>query len=222
MRASRTVGKRGARRNSEAKERFWRVRAYCQQHGLTEPTFYSWRQELARRVATARNGAPSTVASTVRSRTTSAHASRQSASSPSSAATGRKPAAAVFARLDVRSEPPLSQRTRPASLSRRPIWRCCSPAWTWPAYGARSAIAAARRCEERAADDARDRARQILWRFFRVLEERAECFKDQRRRKRVWRSRFSRGPPHRRYPESHSPLAHARRSGGTGDPGSGR
>ena len=117
MRASRAVGKRGARRNSEAKERFWRehvalqaaagltVRAYCRQHGLTEPSFYSWRQELARRAATARNGAPSTVASTVRSRATSAHASRQSASSPSSAA---KPAAAVFARLDVRSEPPLS------------------------------------------------------------------------------------------------------------------
>lgn len=119
MRASRTVGKRGARRNSEAKERFWRehvarqaaggltVRAYCQQHGLTEPSFYAWRQELARRAATTRNEAPPTVASTVRSRATSANASRRSASAPTSAATSQKPAAAVFARLDVRPELPL-------------------------------------------------------------------------------------------------------------------
>ena len=119
MRASRTVGKRGARRNSEAKERFWRehvarqatggltVRAYCQQHGLTEPSFYAWRQELARRATTTRNEAPPIVASTVRSRATSANASRRSASAPTSAATGQKPAAAVFARLDVRPELPL-------------------------------------------------------------------------------------------------------------------
>jgi len=119
MRASRTVGKRGVRRNSEAKERFWRehvarqaaagltVRAYCRQHGLTEPSFYSWRQELARRAATIRNEAPPTVASTVRSPATSANALRRSASAATSAATGRKPAAAVFARLDVRPEPPL-------------------------------------------------------------------------------------------------------------------
>ena len=43
------------------KEQFWRqalarwrhsgitVRAYCAQHGLSEPSFYAWRKELARR-----------------------------------------------------------------------------------------------------------------------------------------------------------------------------
>ena len=117
MRASRAAGKRGARRRSEVKERFWRehvawqaaagltVRAYCRQHGLTEPSFYSWRQELARRAATIRNEAPPTVASTVRSRATSANASRRGASALTSPATSQKPA--VFARLDLRPEPPL-------------------------------------------------------------------------------------------------------------------
>src|SRR5438046_124807 len=44
-----------------SKERFWRqavaeqrrcgqtVRAYCAQHGFSEPSFYAWRSELARR-----------------------------------------------------------------------------------------------------------------------------------------------------------------------------
>ena len=46
---------------SEVKERFWReqvsgwqssglgIRAYCQQHQLSEQNFYAWRRELARR-----------------------------------------------------------------------------------------------------------------------------------------------------------------------------
>jgi hypothetical protein len=59
----RTNGRgRGASR-SAAKERFWRehvarqqridesVRAYCRKHELSEPSFYAWRAELARRNA---------------------------------------------------------------------------------------------------------------------------------------------------------------------------
>ena len=50
----------GPRRDA-AKERFWRkvvggfdarrhtVRAWCAQHGVSEPSFYAWRRELARR-----------------------------------------------------------------------------------------------------------------------------------------------------------------------------
>lgn len=46
---------------SAAKERFWRrhitrqaagglaIRAYCADHGLSEPSFYGWRRELAQR-----------------------------------------------------------------------------------------------------------------------------------------------------------------------------
>ena len=46
-----------------AKERFWRrvidgfdparstVRAWCEQHGVSEPAFYAWRRELAARDA---------------------------------------------------------------------------------------------------------------------------------------------------------------------------
>ncbi len=49
------------RMRSEAKERLWReqmslwqrsglsIRQYCQQHQLSEPNFYAWRRELARR-----------------------------------------------------------------------------------------------------------------------------------------------------------------------------
>ena len=48
------------------KERFWRttvrqwrgsglsVRAYCEEHGLAEPTFYAWRRTLAEGEASAR------------------------------------------------------------------------------------------------------------------------------------------------------------------------
>lgn len=54
------AGSRGPRR-SRAKEQFWRghvarqaagafsIRAYCERHSLTEPSFYAWRRELARR-----------------------------------------------------------------------------------------------------------------------------------------------------------------------------
>lgn len=102
MRANRAAVKGGARRGSDAKERFWRghvgeqaagglsVRLYCERHGLTEPSFYAWRRELTRRAATTRNGS-----------------SPRNALS-AAAATGRKPAVAVkFARLDVLAEPPL-------------------------------------------------------------------------------------------------------------------
>jgi hypothetical protein len=53
-------GERGPRR-SAAKERFWRghiarqkgsgmsIRDYCARHALSEPSFYAWRAELARR-----------------------------------------------------------------------------------------------------------------------------------------------------------------------------
>lgn len=119
MRANRAAGKRGARRSSEAKERFWRdhvarqaaggltVRAYCRQHVLTEPSFYSWRRELARRTATTRNVAPPAAASTVGSRAARENALTRSASLPS--ATGPAPPAAAveFVRLEVRPEPPL-------------------------------------------------------------------------------------------------------------------
>lgn len=49
------------RMRSEAKERYWRgqvsgwqssglgIRAYCQQHQLSEANFHAWRRELARR-----------------------------------------------------------------------------------------------------------------------------------------------------------------------------
>jgi hypothetical protein len=49
------------RRPSEAKEQFWRghlrrqasgrlsIRDYCAQHDLSEPSFYAWRREIARR-----------------------------------------------------------------------------------------------------------------------------------------------------------------------------
>jgi transposase len=49
------------RRHNAAKERFWRqviarrersgltVRAFCEDEGLSEPSFYTWRRELARR-----------------------------------------------------------------------------------------------------------------------------------------------------------------------------
>lgn len=52
-----------SKRNDSAKERFWRrelrqwrqsglsVRAYCEQHGLAEPSFYAWRRTLAEREA---------------------------------------------------------------------------------------------------------------------------------------------------------------------------
>jgi hypothetical protein len=59
----RTNGRRRGARRSAAKERFWRghvarqqridesVRAYCRKHELSEPSFYAWRAELARRNA---------------------------------------------------------------------------------------------------------------------------------------------------------------------------
>ena len=48
-------------RRSELKERFWRkliggfeaaggsVRSWCESHGVSEPSFYAWRRDLARR-----------------------------------------------------------------------------------------------------------------------------------------------------------------------------
>ncbi len=54
-----------AMQRSAAKERFWRtvlqgwrrsgvsVRAYCREHGLSEPSFYAWRRALAKREAAA-------------------------------------------------------------------------------------------------------------------------------------------------------------------------
>lgn len=54
------------RRRSEAKEQFWRqiveahagsglsVRRYCSDRGITEPSFFAWRKELARRDAAAK------------------------------------------------------------------------------------------------------------------------------------------------------------------------
>lgn len=53
------------------KERFWRqvvsghsasglsVRQYCAERGVTEPSFFAWRREMARRDATAKTGAKS-------------------------------------------------------------------------------------------------------------------------------------------------------------------
>lgn len=63
------------RMRSEAKERFWRgqvsgwqssglgIRAYCQQHQLSEPSFHAWRRELARRdpLTTPASTSPSSV-----------------------------------------------------------------------------------------------------------------------------------------------------------------
>lgn len=55
------MGRRQPRRLSEAKERFWRghlmgqaasalsIRGYCGQHSISEPSFYAWRREIARR-----------------------------------------------------------------------------------------------------------------------------------------------------------------------------
>lgn len=60
---------RSGRRVSEVKERFWRghvtrqratrltIREYCGEHGLSEPSFYSWRREIARRDRAAPRGA---------------------------------------------------------------------------------------------------------------------------------------------------------------------
>jgi transposase-like protein len=57
-------------RRNAAKERFWRrhiarqarsgisVRAYCEQHGVSEPSFYAWRRELARREGEAAGARP--------------------------------------------------------------------------------------------------------------------------------------------------------------------
>jgi transposase-like protein len=54
------------RRRDEEKERFWRrvveghagsglsVRRYCAERGVTEPSFFAWRRELARRDAAGR------------------------------------------------------------------------------------------------------------------------------------------------------------------------
>lgn len=59
---------------SEVKERFWReqlsgwqssglgIRAYCQQHQLSEQNFYAWRRELARRDQTVTPAAPASSA----------------------------------------------------------------------------------------------------------------------------------------------------------------
>jgi transposase-like protein len=56
------MARRTGRRNGE-KERFWRgvveghagsglsVRRYCVEHSVTEPSFFAWRRELARRDA---------------------------------------------------------------------------------------------------------------------------------------------------------------------------
>jgi hypothetical protein len=61
------------RRQSEEKERFWRqvvsghvasgisVRQYCTDRGVSEPSFFAWRRELARRDATVNTGAKSSV-----------------------------------------------------------------------------------------------------------------------------------------------------------------
>jgi len=61
----RTIGRQQGARRSAAKERFWRghvarqqrsdqsLRAYCRVHELSEPSFYAWRAELARRDALA-------------------------------------------------------------------------------------------------------------------------------------------------------------------------
>lgn len=55
---------------SAAKERYWRkhvgdqarggltARAYCQRNGLSEPSFYAWRRELAERDREAKASAP--------------------------------------------------------------------------------------------------------------------------------------------------------------------
>jgi hypothetical protein len=55
------MGRRQSRRLSDAKERFWRghltdqaasvlsIRGYCGQHSISEPSFYAWRREIARR-----------------------------------------------------------------------------------------------------------------------------------------------------------------------------
>ncbi len=59
------VSRAGGRRASRVKEQFWRehvrrqaagtlsVRRYCERHELSEPSFYAWRRELARRDALA-------------------------------------------------------------------------------------------------------------------------------------------------------------------------
>ena len=61
------------KQRSESKERFWRgqvrrwrasglsVRAFCVEHGLSEPSFYAWRRTLAQRDAAAAPFVPLTV-----------------------------------------------------------------------------------------------------------------------------------------------------------------
>lgn len=67
------MGKR-VRRRDAVKERFWRrtvaehrrsglsVREFCARRTLSEPSFYAWRQELARRDGRARQGTPPSAA----------------------------------------------------------------------------------------------------------------------------------------------------------------
>lgn len=55
------MGERRGPRRDAAKERFWRrvidgfdpgrttIRAWCERHGVSEPSFYVWRRELAAR-----------------------------------------------------------------------------------------------------------------------------------------------------------------------------
>ena len=70
------MGKR-VRRRDAVKERFWRrtvaehrrsglsVREFCARRTLSEPSFYAWRQELARRDGQARQGAPPSAAEAI-------------------------------------------------------------------------------------------------------------------------------------------------------------
>ena len=65
-----TSARRHGARRDKAKERLWRghmarqrrsnqsVRSYCREHELSEPSFYAWRAELARRDARAAQAPP--------------------------------------------------------------------------------------------------------------------------------------------------------------------
>jgi hypothetical protein len=67
------VGTNKGRAASSERERFWRkvvagqahsgvsIRAWCDRHGVSEPSFYFWRRELARRREQRREASPQIV-----------------------------------------------------------------------------------------------------------------------------------------------------------------